>query len=73
MQVASLAAVDLDDDSVYWEILEGNETFDLSSDGKLVFKLPPDYESPDIGIVDNQYSVTVRATDSLFKLIKTSP
>ena len=67
MQVASLAAVDLDEDSVYWEILEGNETFDLSSDGKLVFKLPPDYESPDIGIVDNQYSVTVRATDSLFQ------
>ena len=64
--VVTFKATDQDGDTITWSVLStGREDFKIgSSDGKLEFLEPPDYENPGGGAGDDSttYTVTVTAT-----------
>ena len=62
--VETYSATDPDGDSISWS-LRGTDRndFDISSSGVLTFDETPDYEDPDDRNRDNEYEVTVRASD----------
>ena len=64
MTVASYSATDPEGGTVIWEVLAGTDRDDFTfSNGVLTFVATPNFESPtDIGS-NNEYSVTVRASD----------
>ena len=66
--VTTYMATDHEDDkagkALTWSLLgDDMEDFDIN-DGVLTFKMSPNYEDPADGNTDNEYSVTVAATDS---------
>ena len=65
LEVEDYEATDPENDSVTWSLKEVDDYDDLSIDpstGVLTFDSPPDYEDPQN--TDNQYLVTVVATDA---------
>ena len=62
--VDTYTVADPDEDQITWS-LEGRDSrhMELSQDGVLSFKEPPDYEKPVDSRFDNTYEVTLRATD----------
>ena len=62
--VATYTATDPDDDDISWS-LDGRDTrwMEMSREGILRFREPPDYEKPADSRLDNTYEVTLRATD----------
>lgn len=66
--VASYSATDDDGDSITWSLPnttfeKDRRDFDISSSGVLTFEETPDYEDPDDSNNDNEYRVTVMASD----------
>ena len=63
-QVVTYTVEDPDGDDIVWS-LEGSDSrhMEISQDGTLSFKEPPDYETPIDSRFDNTYEVTLRATD----------
>ena len=65
--VATFAATDEDGDDITWSI-DPNSTdalyFEISENGVLTFVNTPDYEVPVDDDTDNEYTVTVKATDN---------
>ena len=62
--VASYVATDPDDDTILWP-LSGTDSddFEIGNTGNLTFKAPPNYENPSDSDADNNYQVTVNASD----------
>ena len=62
--VATYTATDPDDDDISWS-LDGRDSrwMEISREGVLRFREPPDYEKPTDSRLDNTYEVTLRATD----------
>ena len=62
--VASYVATDPDDDTILWP-LSGTDSddFEIGNTGNLTFKTPPNYENPSDSDADNNYQVTVNASD----------
>ena len=62
--VATYTATDPDDDDISWS-LDGHDSrwMEISREGVLRFREPPDYEKPADSRFDNTYEVTLRATD----------
>ncbi len=62
--VAEFDADDPDDDELRWE-LEGpdRKAFEISDEGVLTFRDPPDFENPGDRDGDNEYEITVRVED----------
>ena len=63
--VATLAATDAESDAITWLTNGGADSgrFDLTADGVLTFASAPDYEAPDDLDGNNEYLVTVEASD----------
>ena len=63
--VATLAATDADSDAISWLTNGGADSgrFDLTGDGVLTFSAAPDYEAPADLDRNNEYLVTVEASD----------
>ena len=63
--VATLAATDADSDAISWLTNGGADSgrFDLTGDGVLTFAAAPDYEAPADLDRNNEYLVTVEASD----------
>ena len=64
-QVATYTAVDPDEDSITWS-LDGPDQGDFSIEGGILtfFNMTPDYENPADAGTDNEYHVTVEASDA---------
>ena len=64
--VATYAVADPDANASHSWTLEGDDAgdFAISAAGELSFNAPPDYEKPVDATLDNDYSVTVKATDN---------
>ena len=62
--VGTYTADDPEDDDITWS-LRGTDRFDfdISDDGELTFRSSPDYEDPDDSGRNNEYEITVRASD----------
>ena len=62
--VASYVATDPDDDTILWS-LSGTDSgdFENGNTGNLTFKTPPNYENRSDSDADNNYQVTVNASD----------
>ena len=61
--VQTYSVSDPDNDDIHWS-LSGTDSGDFTiEDGELHFKLTPDYENPADSNRDNEYLVTVRASD----------
>ena len=62
--VATFTANDPDNDALSWD-LEGvdRDAFDISQNGVLSFKSPPNFENPEDSGQDNSYEIRVRVTD----------
>ena len=62
--VETYSAKDPDNDKISWHV-EGadRKAFEISNDGDLNFKSPPDFENPVDGDGDNDYEITVRVSD----------
>ena len=62
--VATYAATDPENGQVTWSLSgEDGEDFSISNTGVLTFKASPDYEAPADGDTDNEYIVTLQASD----------
>ncbi len=62
--VATYTASDPESDAVTWSVAGTDAArFTISASGELAFKSPRDYEKPNDGNKDNEYEVTVRASD----------
>lgn len=63
--VATYVAVDPDGTPVTWSIQDTDaDHFQISDDGVLSFKTPPDYENPVDFRLNNTYEIRILATDS---------
>ena len=64
-QVATYTAVDPDEDSITWS-LDGPDQGDFSIEGGILtfFNMTPDYENPADAGTDNEYHVTIEASDA---------
>ena len=61
--VAEFIAEDPDDDDITWSLLGyDRRKFEISNDGVLSFRSPPDYENPE-GREGNTYQVILQAED----------
>ena len=62
--VETYSAKDPDNDDISWDV-EGadRKAFEITDDGELNFKTPPDFENPADRDGDNDYEITVRVTD----------
>ena len=67
--VATFTATDPEGAAVWWD-LDGADSglFSISKDGVLSFKSPPNYELAADADTDNEYVVTVRATDNAYSI-----
>ena len=62
--VATYTADDPEGASITWDLLgDDNSLFSISALGVLTFKTAPDFEAPADANTDNEYLVTVRASD----------
>ena len=62
--VATYTASDPDGTSITWDLLgDDNSLFSISTLGVLTFKIAPDFEAPADANTDNEYLVTVQASD----------
>ena len=67
--MATYTAVDPEGASVSWSLGTGGQSglFDISG-GVLTFKDSPDYETPAAEVIENEYTVTIMATDETNKV-----
>ena len=62
--VATYTADDPENGQITWDLLgNDNSLFSISTSGVLTFNTPPDYETPASADHDNEYLVTVQASD----------
>ena len=62
--VATYTASDPEGTSITWDLLgDDNSLFSISALGMLTFKIAPDFEAPADANTDNEYLVTVQASD----------
>ena len=63
--VVGYSAVDPEGESVTWSVSgTDSELFEIN-EGRLTFKSPPDYENPRDADTNNEYEVTIGATDAV--------